>query len=184
MIIIFLFIITIGLFSFGYISYRNYFNKQQEKINTSASNINVQLVQRRDTLLKLVDATKSHMKFEKDVMTDVTKLRNMNLNHVSPEELSKVGQQLDATRNNLIANIENYPDLKSSVSITQLMNAIDINEREIAASRRLYNADVNEFNQNLFIFPKEFVAARNKLHTLPLFVASEEQKKDVKIDLY
>ena len=65
----------------------------------------------------------------------------------------------------------------------QLMSAADLNEREIAASRRLYNQSVMEFNQKLFVFPDQNIAAMMKLHTLPLFEASAEQKKDVNLDM-
>ena len=63
------------------------------------------------------------------------------------------------------------------------MAAADANEREISAARRIYNQDVNEFNQKIFTFPSQFVAAGMSLHTLPLFEASAEQKKDVNLSI-
>ncbi|MDR2830277.1 MAG: LemA family protein, partial [Methanobrevibacter sp.] len=49
----------------------------QININQAASNIDVQLKQRADTLNKLVAATKSSVKFEKNLVTDVTALRSV-----------------------------------------------------------------------------------------------------------
>ena len=180
--IILAFIFTLGIYGAYYVSKRNWFNKMQEQINTSASNISVQLVQRRDTLVKLVDATKTHMKYEKDTLAQITQLRNINT-VVDPKDFSKVNNELSKFGNRLMANFEQYPDLRASMSIGQLMNSAEINEREIAASRRLYNQDVNSFNQALFQFPSEFIAARNHLHSLPLFEASDEQTKDVNLDM-
>ena len=180
--IIFFFIISLGLFGIYYVSKRNWFNKMQEQINTSASNIGVQLTQRRDTLVKLVDATKTHMKYEKETLAEVTALRNINTK-VDPKDFTKVNKELNSIGNRLLANFEQYPELRASMSIGQLMNATEINEREIAASRRLYNQDVNSFNQEMFQFPAEFIAARNKLHTMPLFEASKEEVKDVNLDM-
>ena len=154
----------------------------QEQINTSASNIGVQLTQRRDTLVKLVDATKTHMKYEKETLAEVTALRNINAN-MDPKDFTKVNNELRKFGDRLIASFEQYPELRASMSIGQLMNAAEINEREIAASRRIYNQDVNSFNTAMFQFPAEFIAARNKLHTFALFEASDEQVKDVNLDM-
>ncbi|WEK83323.1 MAG: LemA family protein [Mycoplasma sp.] len=182
--IVLFYIFTLGLFGFWYMAKRNWFNRMQNQINTSASNISVQLAQRRDTLVKLLDATKSHMKYEKSVLTDVTKLRNMNINpNATPAQVNKALKSIDSLGSRIFATFENYPDLKAGASIVQLMNAAEINERELAASRRLYNADVNMFNQELFAFPSEFVAARNHLGTFPLFIANAEQQKDVSLDI-
>lgn len=181
--IVLFFVITLGLFGFWYIRKRNWFNRMQNQINNSASNISVQLAQRRDTLVKLLDATKSHMKYEKTTLTEVTKLRNVNFNNIDAENLPAAMNKVDVIASRILATVENYPDLKVGASIMQLMNSAEINEREIAASRRIYNADVNSFNQELFAFPSEFVAARNNLHTLPLFVASETQNQDVSLDV-
>ncbi|TNK87606.1 LemA family protein, partial [Mycoplasmopsis pullorum] len=52
---------------------------------------------------------------------------------------------------------------------------------EIAASRRLYNSQVTEFNQKLFAFPTNVPASKMRLSTIPLYQASELQRKDVEI---
>lgn len=181
--IILLTILTVGLFWLFMIPCRNWLNRKQEQINTSASNISVQLVQRKDTLVKLLDATKSHMKYEKSVLTDITKLRSLKTADINQKNMNKINNNLDKIARSVNVQLENYPRLQSSESVQMLMAAADINEREIAAARRIYNADVNEFNMKIFTFPSQFIAARKKLYTFPLFEASEEQKKDVKLDL-
>ena len=151
--IVLLFIFTIGLYGFAYVGKRNWLNRQQEKINTSASNIGVQLAQRRDTLTKLLDATKSHVKYEQTVLTDITELRSIDAKSIQPAQRSAIANKLDHAAIRIRAVMENYPDLKAGASIMQLMNSAEINEREIAASRRLYNQYVNDFNQAIFSFP-------------------------------
>ena len=59
---VFLCIITIGIYAIVLVKKRNWFNNQQQEINKRTSDISVQLTQRRDTLIKLLDLTKSHMK--------------------------------------------------------------------------------------------------------------------------
>ena len=181
---IFLSIITIGIYAFAVLlRKRNWFNKQQQEINKRTSDISVQLTQRRDTLIKLLDLTKSHMKYEKNLLRNVTELRSITTNNIKPEDLSKINNKINEGFAKVNVAFEAYPNLRASDSVMQLMSTADLNEREIAASRRLYNQSVMEFNQKLFMFPDQNVAAGMKLHTLPLFEASAEQKKDVNLDM-
>lgn len=160
---------------------KNYFNRYQIRINEGASNIDIQYKQRKDTLVKLVDATKSSMKFEKDLLTDITQLRSQN-NSYKPTDAKNIGK-LDGMWSRFKATFENYPKLQSVDAIRDLMSSADYQERELAASRRLYNSLVRNFNQELFTFPTTIVSGKMKLHTLPLIVAAEEDKKDVNLSL-
>ncbi|MDE6476595.1 MAG: LemA family protein [Mycoplasmoidaceae bacterium] len=173
-------IITLGIFAIFLITKKNYFNRTQIKINERASGIQVQLAQRRDTLIKLVDATKSSMDFEKGLLTDITKLRSQK---ITPENLTEVNNKIEDSFGRLLATFEQYPKLSSTETIKQLMNSAEYLEEELAASRRLYNAVVSEFNQELFQFPGRIPAASLKLHTLPMFNASSEQQKDVSLKM-
>jgi LemA protein len=108
------------------------------------------LKKRRDTLIKMVDATKSAFKYERSILTDITQLRTAS--NFSP---SKGGSQnvakLDGVYSKMLATFENYPKLESVAAVRDMMQTADYTEREIAASRRLYNAAVNEFNEMLYI---------------------------------
>lgn len=180
---VFLCIITICIYAIVLVKKRNWFNNQQQEINKRTSDISVQLTQRRDTLIKLLYLTKSHMKYEKDLLKDVTELRSLRSGDIKPENLSSVNDKINKGFAKVNVAFEAYPNLRASDSVMQLMSAADLNEREIAASRRLYNQSVMEFNQKLFVFPDQNIAAIMKLHTLPLFEASVEQKKDVNLDM-
>ncbi len=173
-------IITLGLFAIFLVTKKNYFNRTQIKINERASGIQVQLAQRRDTLVKLVDATKSSMDFEKGLLTDITKLRSQK---ITSENLTEVNNQIETSFGRLLATFEQYPKLSSTETIKQLMNSAEYLEQELAASRRLYNAVVSEFNQEIFQFPGRIPAASLKLHTLAMFNASAEQQKDVSLKM-
>jgi LemA protein len=80
-----------------------------------------------------------------------------------------------------MATLENYPNLQSTAAINKLMETADYIEREIAASRRLYNSNVTLFNKAIFVFPKSIMASALKYSMMPLIEASEEQKKDVNL---
>ena len=158
---------------------RNSLNKKQTKVNELSAGIDVQLKKRRDTLVKLLDATKAYMKHEKTVLTDITNLRKMNIN---PENRSEVNAKTDSVLGKLLVSVENYPNLKAVEAVTELMDSAAYLEREIGASRRLYNSSVRQFNQQLFMWPSSVVATAMQLSTLPYFEASTTDKKDVAMD--
>ncbi|OYD26554.1 LemA protein [Mycoplasma testudineum] len=158
----------------------NKFNRQQMDINNAASSIDVYLKNRKDTLTKLVDGTRSYVKYEKEVLNQVTELRNMNIGQSNRVEAQG---KIESAFGRLLAVAENYPDLKASQLYKDTMSQASYIEQEIAAARRNYNANVNQFNQDLFTWPASIVAGWKRLVQLPLFVASAEDKKDVSLDI-
>lgn len=174
-------ILTIGLLPAIYLPVkRNQYNRQQMQINQAASTIDVQLAQRRDTLVKLVDATKSSLKFEKELLTDVVKMRSMA---ITKENVAEASDKIERGFGRLLATFEKYPEIKSVQLVQDLMSSADYQEREIAATRRMYNSQVTQFNQEIFTWPACIPAKSLKLHTFPLFAASEAQKQDVSLKL-
>lgn len=173
-------ILTLGIMPLVMITRKNWFNRMQNKANQATSGIEVQLAQRRDTLVKLVDATKSSMKFEKDLLKEVTQLRNVN---IKPSNAVEASNRIESAFGRLLATFEQYPKVQSTKTIQSLMESADYQEREIAAARRLYNSVANEFNEQLFVWPSVCVATKMHLHSLPLFEASATQKQDVNLKL-
>ncbi|WP_322875583.1 LemA family protein [Mycoplasmopsis felis] len=171
----------IGLVIFSLIYYfvkRNRFNQLQFKVNNAASSIDVILNQRYDTLTKLVNQVKSYKEFEKETLSDITKMRALTLQGgiANANELEKLNSSVFGR---LMAVSESYPELQSSSLYKELMNQSTYLERELQAARRTYNSYVNQFNEILFTFPSSIVASMLNLETLPLFVASATQKQDV-----
>ncbi|WP_426461220.1 LemA family protein [Mycoplasma hafezii] len=164
-----------------YIVKNNKLRAQQNKINQLASNIDTQLARRSETLIKLYDTTKGYANFEKSIMTDVTKMRSALLHeqNINRNELQELNSSVFGR---LFAVAENYPELKASAMFQELAEQAAYLEREIAASRRLYNQEVNEFNTALFVWPSNVVAENAHLRTIELFQASTKQREDVKLE--
>lgn len=152
--------------------------KQQLEINDASSSIDVYLKNRRDTLSKLVDLTKSYVKYEGETLAAITKARNMNINNVSAQEADTV---LNSAFSRLLAVAENYPNLKTDDLVQKTMEQATYIEQELAASRRLYNSKVTLYNKLLFIFPSVIVASYYGLSKFPLFVVSHDDREDVAV---
>ncbi len=172
-------ILTIGIFPIAYIiNSKNWINQQQLKINEAASTIDVQLQERFDLLNKLVDAVKKQVKFDKETLTEIAAYRSGK----TPGDVTERSAMVDKIGRGINIALESYPELGADKSISKLMNECSIIEREIAAARRNYNSQVTYFNQAIFSFPKNCIAAKMGCQAINLFAAAPESKKDVKID--
>ncbi len=154
----------------------NYLNKLQIKINESASNIDVQLQKRFDTLTKIVDAVKSHTKFNKEVYENIAKFRSGNNTDINAKQ-----ESISSIQKGINLAFENYPNLGADESIQRLITESTMIEKEIAAARRLFNADVTEFNTTINTWPTSVVAAKKGYTHLNLFVAEDAKRKDVDV---
>ncbi len=171
-----LFILPGVIWMVARIGQKNRWIEHQMEINNAAGAIDVNLTKRCDTLKKLLDQAKGYLKHERETLERVTSMRSFAK---SPEAIVEADRTISALARNIQIAVEKYPDLKANALIGELMSASQYIEAEIAASRRLYNRYVQRFNADILVFPKVCYAARQRLHTLPLFAASEQQKQDV-----
>ncbi|MBO6042512.1 LemA family protein [bacterium] len=149
-------------------------NEQQIEVNTAASNIDIALTKRRDTLIKLLEQQKAYYKYEGNTQTNIAKLRSMDI-----KNFSEAKQVMDNVENEIKMTFENYPDLKANQLAQDLMGTSELLESEIAASRRVYNMKVETFNSVIYTFPTNCIAKSMGLKNFALFQATSEQKQDV-----
>ena len=64
-----------------------------------------------------------------------------------------MSDQLEATLSKIIATYKVYPELKSDVTVTRLMDELAGTENRISASRTSYNDVVRDYNLHLRTFP-------------------------------
>ncbi len=125
-------------------------------IENSLHQIQVAMKKRFDMIGQLVDTTKSYMKYEKSVFTDVTKLRSIPLK--TPDDLKNANQMATGLLGRIYAVMENYPELKSMDAVKELEESIRNVEAEIARQRYLYNDQVQSFNVLIQVFPNNLIA--------------------------
>lgn len=106
------------------------------------------------TLEKMVEEYKIH---EADLLQNVTKLR-ASLSQISPENadisaLNRVKTESKALLSNIHLVAENYPELKASDIYQSFMRELSELEKNIAASLRIFNANVEKFNVKIEVFP-------------------------------
>ncbi len=123
------------------------------------SGIETQLKRRHDLIPRVVDAVKGYMKYEKELLERITMQRTMSMSVNSIKEKGENENALSTSLRSLFAVAENYPDLKSNRSVTELQKALIDTEDQLQYARRYYNGTVRDFNTRLQTFPGNIVGS-------------------------
>lgn len=158
-----------------WVSTSNSFKRMDIKISESLSGIEVALTKRYDMLTKLLDVAKGYKQHEKELFTEVIKLRK----GMSVSELNQAAAQMDSMASNLNLVAEAYPQLRSDQVFRELQAGIRDAEEHLQAARRLYNSNVTAYNTAIAVFPSSMVAKSQKAVKREFFVAEETKRSDV-----
>lgn len=161
--------------------------RKKNKVKEAASGIDVQLKKRYDLIPNLLQAAAKFMEHEKRLMEEITSLRTEAMNNSfmkNPQVSSKIENELSSKLHDFNISVENYPDLKSSQTMVQLMSSLQDVEENLAAARRFYNSAVNDLNNAVEIFPVSIIAHWLHIETKDFFKAPEEEKKSINVGDY
>jgi len=169
-----------------FISAYNRFVNLRNGIESGLKQINVALKKRVDLIGQVVDSVKGEMNFEKDTLTQVTKLRSSARPDMTSKEAREVDRAARSIFSGLKVQVENYPDLKANENVKQLIESVNNMEDEISRLRYTYNNMVQEFNTRCQSIPSKIVAkfaGFNKKTYLQFNESEAELKKAPKISL-
>ena len=174
------FLIIIGcIVGLWYMVVYNSLQKARVKVQEALSGIDVALTKRYDVLVKMVDAVKGFQRYEQELLTEVIKLRT----GMSMQERQAANEQMNQLTEKLNLMVENYPELKSGNQVTELQRAIVDVEEHLQAARRMYNANVSDYNAKQVMFPGNLIAKKIGATPEEFFEAEEVKRADVKIDI-
>lgn len=180
---IFIAIIGIILLSLGWgIGAYNTFRIAQQDIKTQWSNILTEYQRRSDLFFNLVEATKSHKKFEQQTLVQVAQARGGNFGSTKTNQISKLNG-LDKMFAGMKIVFERYPKLLSYKQHDKLMEEVRITEDRINVARTDYNEIVGDYNKIIMIFPKSFIAHMFSFTVEEFFKNEEGTSSAPKINL-
>lgn len=145
-------IIMIGVF----IYYYNRFAVLENRIENSASQIDVQLKKRADLVPNLVKTVSGYAKHEKKIMEAVTTARAEMLKAGNLKDRVKSGDAIQAALGRIFAIAENYPQLKANENFLQLQTELAAIEDKVAYARQYYNDSVLSYDNATSVFPGVF----------------------------
>jgi LemA protein len=163
------------------VSIYNRFVALKNSSEATLGQIRVAMKKRLDMIDQLLGSVKSYAKFEKETFERVTAMRS-SVATAGPGDLNKVEAESRSIFGRLLAVMENYPDLKTAGTVTNMMDSIKGLEDEIARQRYTYNNISQEFNTMVDTIPSNFVAKLMGLLKLEYLQFEEAIKTAPKIE--
>ena len=159
------------------IIYNNLIQKKNA-IDNAYFSMDVMLKKRYDLIPQLVETVRGYMTHEKDVLMQLTELRQkVIVENLNTNDKVELDNKINSVLQNVFASFENYPQLKASENFLKLQGAINEAEEQLAASRRFYNAAVNDYHNGIEMFPSSLVASWMGLKHKTFFSIADEQRQ-------
>jgi len=162
------------------ISIYNRFFSLKNSAEATLGQVKVAMKKRLDMIEQLLGAVKSYAAFEKETLTGVTGMR-ARIGSAGPGDLSELDQESRSVLGRLIAVAENYPDLKTSQTVKDLMGAVKGVEDEIARHRYTYNNIAQQYNTMIDTIPSNHIARMMGFTKVDYLEFGEETERVPKI---
>lgn len=140
------------------------------------ANIDVQLKQRYDLVLQLVETVKGYAKHERELLEKVTMARSAAMNATTINDKINAENQLSGALAGLRVSLEAYPDLKANQNFLQLQTELSDIENKLAAVRRFFNSTTKELNTAVQSFPANLIAGMFGFKKEPMFEIAPEER--------
>ena len=158
--------------------------KARNQVQNAWSQIDVQLTRRFDLIPNLVETVKGYANHEKDIWEKFAAARNLYERAKAGNDVNQMAEansQISSALARLMVVQEQYPELKADAHFTSMMATLKETEDKIAITRQFYNDTVTSYNTLLQLFPNVIFANMFGFHDEKLFKASEEEKKNVRV---
>jgi LemA protein len=135
----------------------------EQSAKAAWSEVQSQYKRRADLIPNLVESVKGFADQEKTVLTNVTEARakatsiqipaDILTNPEAMKQYQAAQSTLSGALRQLMAVVENYPDIKSGQNFLALQSQIEGTENRIAVARRDYIQAVQQYNTEINTFP-------------------------------
>lgn len=157
--------------------------KLKNKCEEAFADIDTQLKRRYDLIPNLVETVKGYASHESGTLEKVVQARNTAMNAQTLADKEQAENMITGALKTIFALAEQYPDLKANQNFLDLQKNLSEIEEHLQMSRRYYNGTVRDFNTKLQTFPNNLLAKNIlKFDDKPFFMATEEEKQNVKVD--
>jgi LemA protein len=120
--------------------------------------VDVQLKRRRDLVPNLVNAVEAYAAHERKTLTELTEARADATAATGRVWRERCERRLTGALLAVNLAAERYPSLKSSTGFRELQVQLAEVEEDIVGARRIFNSNVQRFNDLVQMFPASLVA--------------------------
>lgn len=176
-VLVILFIIAESIFQFNRLASWN------TVVAARRADVDREYQRRKNLIPNIVLAVSRYAAYEQGVFKHVSEVRT-ELKKIKSSNASspQINNMLEKALSGLIALAEEYPDLKATNSIQDLIAEASNTEDRIADAKKEYNAKCEIFNQYISIFPGNVFAFIYRYDLLP-YIGLEEDAEVPLIDL-
>jgi len=121
-----------------------------------------ELQRRYDLIPNVVNTAKLYIEYEGSVLEEITRLRSQWAAASQTGDVDAVNNatgELESSLSRLLVVFENYPELKASQIVEDLLVVLEGTENRISTERMRYNEAVRDYNVAIKAFPGNFWAS-------------------------
>lgn len=155
---------------YGWSSY-NGLVTMKETATAQWQQVETQYQRRFDLIPNLVESVKGSMKQEQAVFTAIADARTKYSGATTVNDKAAAAGQVETALGRLLAVIENYPTLKSSEAVQNLMTQLEGTENRVSVERQRYNDEVKAYEVAIKKFPRSIIASMFGFGDLAYFQA-------------
>lgn len=133
-----------------------------ENCDLAWANVETVLQRRYDLIPNVVNTVKGFADHEKELMTEVTRLRSQwgeAKASGNVDQSVKTAGMMESALGRLMVVVEKYPDIKSNQNFLALQEELSGTENRISVERRRYNQAVAAYNAHIRRFPANVIAS-------------------------
>ncbi|MFA6432495.1 MAG: LemA family protein [Candidatus Paceibacterota bacterium] len=175
-------IIVVLIVLYGWSSY-NSLVTLKETATAGWQQVETQYQRRFDLIPNLVESVKGVMKQEQAVFTAIADARTRYSGAVGVNDKAVAAGQVESALGRLLAVVENYPTLKSSETVQNLMTQLEGTENRVAVERARFNDDVKAYELSIKRFPRSIFAAMFGFGDMQYFDAQPGAENAPKVSL-
>lgn len=182
-------IVVIALICVGwYFGTYNSLVSKRIDVDAKWSEVQNQYQRRFDLIPQLYNTTKMYINYEKTVLTEITALRSQwaaALASGDRTQMMDAQGQVDNVLSRLlvVANAENYPQLKADNVVMSLMDELAGTQNRVAVARTRYIDSIQSYNTAIQMFPNNVVAGMNGFTAYPNYKSNPGADTNPKVPI-
>lgn len=165
------------------VSAYNRFVSLSESVDTQWAQVESQYQRRFDLIPSLVESVKGIFNQEQEVFTALADARTKYSGAQTIDEKAGAATQVESALSRLLVIVENYPQLRSAESVTNLMTQLEGTENRISVERMRFNEAVRALNISIKRFPSNILAGMFGFNERVYFEGSEGADIAPEVDL-
>ena len=158
-IIVVIALIVGGIFVWLYFSTYNNVVGLEGAADAQWAQVEQELQRRYDLIPNVVNASKLYIDYEGSVLEEITRLRSQwaaASQSGNVDSINNATGELESSLSRLLVVFENYPELKASQIVGDLLVVLEGTENRISTERMRYNEAVRDYNVFIKSFPGNF----------------------------